>query len=82
MEGAKMPQTIAATYERGVFVPQDPVNLPEHTVVKLLIPKTKKRNQLTNAEMSFLALRGICGNLAGTDSVEIQKQIRSEWREL
>lgn len=78
-----MPQTIAATYEHGVFVPRVPVDLPEHTEVKLLLPKIKtKRNQLTEAEMGFLALRGISHNLAGTDSVEIQKKIRSEWRGL
>jgi len=74
-----MPRTIAATYEHGVFVPCGPVNLPEHTEVKLLLPKlTTKRNQLTKTEMSFLALRGISHNLAGTDSVEMQKKIRSE----
>ncbi|MEI6827662.1 MAG: antitoxin family protein [Desulfuromonadales bacterium] len=78
-----MPQTIAATYEHGVFVPRTPVDLPEHTEVKLLLPKiTSKRNLLTNAEMSFLALRGISHNLAGTDSVEMQKNIRNEWRGL
>ena len=78
-----MPQTIDATYEHGVFVPRIPVDLPEHTEVKLLLPKlTTKRNQLTKAEMSFLALRGISQNLVKTDSVEAQKQIRSEWRGL
>ena len=78
-----MSQTIAATYEHGVFVPCIPVNLPEHTEVKLLLPKIKiKRNQMTEAEMSFLALRGISHNLAKTDSVEVQRQIRSEWRGL
>lgn len=78
-----MPQTIAATYEHGVFVPRIPVNLPEHTEVKLLLPKiTAKRNQLNEAEKCFLALRGISHDLAGTDSVEIQKNIRSEWRGL
>ena len=78
-----MPQTIAATYEHGVFVPRTPVNLPEHTEVKLLLPKiTSKRNQLTKAEMSFLVLRGIRYNLAKSDPVEVQKQIRSEWRGL
>jgi len=78
-----MPQTIDATYEHGVFVPRIPVNLPEHTEVKLLLPKlTAQQNQLTKAEMSFLALRGISQNLAGTDSVETQKKIRSEWRGL
>lgn len=78
-----MPQTIAATYEHGVFVPRIPVNLPEHTEVKLLLPKIlSKRNQLTKAEMSFLALRGISHNLARTDSVEMQKNIRNEWRGL
>lgn len=78
-----MPQTISATYEHGVFVPSTPVNLPEHTEVKLLLPKiTSKRNQLTKAEMSFLALRGISHKLAGTDSVEMQRKIRSEWRGL
>jgi predicted DNA-binding antitoxin AbrB/MazE fold protein len=76
-----MSQTIAATYEHGVFVPRIPVNLPEHTEVKLLLPKlTTKRNQLTKAEMSFLALRGISQNIAGSDSVEMQKNIRNEWR--
>jgi predicted DNA-binding antitoxin AbrB/MazE fold protein len=78
-----MPQTIIATYEHGVFVPRIPVNLPEHTEVKLLLPKIKtKRNQLTEAERSFLALRGISHDLAGTDSVEMQKKIRNEWRGL
>ena len=78
-----MPQTITATYEHGGFVPCIPVNLPEHTEVKLLLPKvTSKRNQLTKAEMSFLALRGVSHNLANTGSVEIQRQIRSEWRGL
>jgi predicted DNA-binding antitoxin AbrB/MazE fold protein len=78
-----MPQTIAATYEHGVFVPRIPVNLPEHTEVKLILPElTTKRNQLTKAEMNFLALRGISNNLAGTDSVEMQKNIRNEWRGL
>ena len=78
-----MSQTIAATFEHGVFVPRIPVNLPEHTEVKLLLPKIKtKRNQLTEAEMSFLALRGISHDLAGIDSVEMQKKIRSEWRGL
>jgi predicted DNA-binding antitoxin AbrB/MazE fold protein len=78
-----MPQTITATYEEGVFVPRVPVNLPEHTEVKLLLPKlATKRNQLTKAELSFLALRGISHNTAGADSVEMQKKIRSEWRGL
>ena len=78
-----MPHTIAATYEHGVFIPRIPVNLPEHTEVKLLLPKIKtKRNQLTEAEMSLLELRGISNDLAGTDSVEVQKKIRSEWRGL
>lgn len=78
-----MPQTISATYEHGVFVPSMPVNLPEHTEVKLILPKvTTKRNQLTKAEMSFLALRGISHNPAKTDSVEMQRKIRSEWRGL
>lgn len=78
-----MPQTIAATYEHGVFVPRIPVDLPEHTEVKLLLPKIKsKRNQLTESEMRFLALRGISHDLASNDSVEMQKKIRSEWRGL
>ena len=78
-----MPQIIAATYEHGVFVPRTPVNLPEHTEVKLLLPKvTSKRDQLTKAEMSFLALRGISHDLAGADSVVMQKNIRNEWRGL
>lgn len=78
-----MPQTITATYEHGVFVPRTPINLPEHTEVKLLLPKIKtKLNKLTEAELSFLALRGISHNLAGTDSVEMQRKIRSEWHGL
>lgn len=35
-----MPQTITAIYEHGVFVPQTPVNLPEHAQVKVTIPKS------------------------------------------
>lgn len=78
-----MSQTIVATYEHGVFVPRMPVNLPEHTEVKLILPTlTTKRNQLTKAEMSFLALRGVSQTIAKTDSVEVQKQVRSEWRGL
>ena len=78
-----MPQTIVATYEHGVFVPRIPVDLPEHTEVKLLLPKLKtKRSQLTEAERSFLALRGVSHDLAGTDSVEMQKKVRGEWRGL
>jgi predicted DNA-binding antitoxin AbrB/MazE fold protein len=76
-----MTQTISATYEYGVFVPRIPVNLPEHTEVKLLLPKVPtKQKQFTDAEKNFLALRGISHNLAGTDSVEMQKKIRGEWR--
>lgn len=78
-----MPQTIAAIYEHGVFVPRVPVNLPEHTEVMLLLPETvKKRNQLLEAEKIFLALRGICHDLGGTDAVVMQKKIRSEWHGL
>jgi predicted DNA-binding antitoxin AbrB/MazE fold protein len=78
-----MPQTIIATCEHGVFVPRIPVNLPEHTEVRLRLPKTTpKRNHLTDAEKSFLALGGISHNLTPTDSVEVQKKIRGEWRGL
>ncbi len=78
-----MPQTIIATYEHGVFVPRIPVNLPEHTEVRLRLPKTTlKRNQLTYAEKSFLALGGVSHDLTPADSVELQKKIRSEWRGL
>ena len=42
-----MPLTITATYEHGVFVPQTPVDLPEHAKVKVSIPssltKAKKK---------------------------------------
>ena len=82
-EGFHMPQTISATYEHGVFVPRTPVNLPEHTEVKLLLPKIKAtRNKLTEAELGFLSLRGISHNLAGTDSVDMQRSIRGEWHGL
>lgn len=78
-----MPQTIAATYEHGVFVPRTPVNLPEHTEVKLLLPKiATKRKPLGAAEKSFLALRGVSRDLAGTDAVAMQKKLRDEWRGL
>lgn len=33
-----MPRTITAIYEHGVFVPQTPVNLPEHALVKVSLP--------------------------------------------
>jgi hypothetical protein len=64
-------------------VPRTPVNLPEHTEVQLLLPKIKtKRNKLEEAESVFLALRGISNNLAGADSVDLQRKIRSEWHGL
>ena len=76
-----MTHTITATYEHGVFVPETPVDLPEHTVVKLVLPnKQVKKTKLSTAETNFLSLRGICRDLAGTNSVSIQKKIRSEWR--
>jgi predicted DNA-binding antitoxin AbrB/MazE fold protein len=76
-----MPQTITATYEHGVFVPQTPVDLPEHTVVILVLPKKHaKQPQMTDSEARFLSLRGICSDLGGLDAVEMQRKIRSEWR--
>ena len=76
-----MPQSITATYEHGVFVPLTPVDLPEHAVVKLVFPKkTVKHSRLSEQEAHLLSLRGICRELAGTDSVQLQKKIRSEWR--
>lgn len=78
-----MPQTIIATYEHGVFVPRIPVNLPEHTEVRLRLPKTSlQRNHLSDAETIFLALGGISHDLTPVDSVEMQKKMRSEWRGL
>jgi predicted DNA-binding antitoxin AbrB/MazE fold protein len=32
--------TVKAVYENGVFRPQDPVHLEEHTQVEVLIPST------------------------------------------
>jgi|WetSurMetagenome_2_1015567.scaffolds.fasta_scaffold2137514_1 predicted DNA-binding antitoxin AbrB/MazE fold protein len=76
-----MSHTITATYEHGVFVPKTPVDLPEHTVVKLLLPKKhSKKSEITEPEALFLSLRGICRDLADLDSVEMQRKIRSEWR--
>jgi predicted DNA-binding antitoxin AbrB/MazE fold protein len=76
-----MTHTITATYEHGVFVPKTPVDLPEHTVVKLVLPKKHaKKSQITEPESRFLSLRGICCDLADLDSVAMQKKIRSEWR--
>ncbi|ACD95786.1 antitoxin family protein [Trichlorobacter lovleyi] len=33
-----MPQAITAVYENGVFIPQTPVNLPQHTAVIISLP--------------------------------------------
>lgn len=33
-----MPHAINAVYEHGVFVPQAPVSLPEHTIVEVFLP--------------------------------------------
>lgn len=44
-----MTQTISAIYERGVFIPQSPVNLPEHAQVNVTIVEsatTETRHQL------------------------------------
>jgi|GEM_PF-6058436 len=38
-----MPHTITAVYEHGVFVPQTPVNLPEHATVKVSLPGSSKK---------------------------------------
>ena len=78
-----MPQAIKATYQHGVFVPQVPIDLPEHTVVNLVLPRrTSRQTHLTKAEIQFLSLRGICSDLGGDDAVAMQKKIRSEWRTL
>ena len=44
-----MSQTIAVRYENGVFFPLEKVTLPEHTVIRLVIPDMspmKSRRQL------------------------------------
>lgn len=35
-----MSHTITAVFEHGVFVPQAPVDLPEHAIVKVSLPRT------------------------------------------
>ena len=44
-----MSQTIAARYENGVFLPLEKIVLPEHAVIRLVIPDApapKPRKQL------------------------------------
>ena len=37
-----MPQAITAVYENGVFIPQSPVNLPQHTAVIISLPAASR----------------------------------------
>lgn len=37
-----MPQAITAVYENGVFIPQTPVNLPQHTAVIISLPSVSR----------------------------------------
>jgi len=56
--GAKemfMAQTITAVFEKGVFIPQTKVELPEHARVKVVIPD----------EPAKLPVKNLKGALAG-----------------
>jgi len=37
-----MPQAITAVYENGVFIPQMPVDLPQHTAVIISLPTVSR----------------------------------------
>ncbi len=38
-----MAQAITAIYENGIFIPQGAVNLPEHAMVKVMLPSRGKK---------------------------------------
>ena len=66
-----MPQTITAIYEHGVFVPQSPIDLPEHTRVKLAISKP-------NVKSSGKHLKGILAGQGEELSLDDFKEARHE----
>jgi predicted DNA-binding antitoxin AbrB/MazE fold protein len=66
-----MPQTIAARYENGVFLPLEKVALPDHSLIRLVIsdpPANKPRKQL----------KGILAGLDIDVTVEDIRELRSE----
>lgn len=46
-----MSHTITAIYEQGVFVPQTPVNLPEHATVKIMLPDSAEKKARQRFQM-------------------------------
>ena len=69
-----MSQTISARYENGVFLPLEKFILPDHALIRLVIPDlpvTKPRKQL----------KGMLSGLGIDVTVEDVRELRSEmWR--
>lgn len=61
-----MSQTIAVRYENGVFSPLEKVTLPEHTVIRLVIPDILPRK----------SCRQLKGMLSGMDIQVNEQDIR------
>ncbi|MCX5900243.1 MAG: antitoxin family protein [Proteobacteria bacterium] len=51
-----MAHAITAIFEKGVFIPQTKVDLPEHATVKVVIPDTLSKVSKTNLKGSLKAL--------------------------
>jgi len=51
-----MAHTITATFEKGVFIPQAKIDLPEHATVKVVIPDTPSKGSAKNLKGSLAGL--------------------------
>lgn len=67
-----MANRISVVYKRGVFVPDEKVDLPEHTRVIVVLPTvaTGKRYDFSD----------LCGKLTWKgDALGAQRKLRDEW---
>jgi predicted DNA-binding antitoxin AbrB/MazE fold protein len=67
-----MANRISVVYKRGVFVPDEKVDLPEHTRLTVVLPTvpTGKRYDFSD----------LCGKLTWKgDALAVQRKQRDEW---
>lgn len=68
-------QTVKARYQRGVFVPLQPVSLPEESVVEVSLPTST-----TTPVKRFADLYGILKGLSETTEEDIEAaKYRFDW---
>ena len=67
-----MANRISVVYERGVFVPEEKVDLPEHTRLTVVLP--------TVASGKRYDFSDLCGKLTWKgDALAAQRILRDEW---